>query len=75
MALAVLGVPDVKVDRSVNIVKGARMTAADAGGRVRPLRTESLNGMAVTEGAQVVGVALAASSPGADTIPVFVTLK
>jgi hypothetical protein len=75
VALAVLGVADVKVDRGVSIAKGARVTAADAGGRVRPLRTESLNGMAVTEGARVVGVALAASSPGADTVPVFVTLK
>ena len=39
------------------------------------LRTESLNGMPVTEGAPVIGIALAAPSAGSDTIPVFVSLR
>jgi len=75
VALVVLGVADVKVDRSASIAQGTRLTAAEAGGRVRPLRTESLNGMPVTEGAQVVGIALAATRAGDDTVPTFVTLK
>jgi hypothetical protein len=31
--------------------------------------------MVVSEGAQVVGVALEAPAPGRETIPVFVTLR
>jgi hypothetical protein len=74
VSLVVLGVADVRVDRGADIAKGARLTAADAGGRARALRTESLNGMLVSEGAPVVGVALE-DSRGRDTVPVFVNLR
>jgi hypothetical protein len=76
VALAVLGVAQVKVDASaVDILPGARLTAADLAGHARGLRTESLNGMAVTEGAPVIGIALAAPTAESDTIPVFVSLR
>ncbi|MDO9695473.1 MAG: hypothetical protein Q7W56_12145 [Candidatus Latescibacteria bacterium] len=74
VSLVVLGVADVRVDRGAVIAKGTRLTAADAGGRARALRTESLNGMLVSEGAPVVGVALE-DSRGRDTVPVFVNLR
>jgi hypothetical protein len=76
VALTVLGVAQVKVDPStVDIVPGARLTAADLAGHARGLRTETLNGMAVTEGAPVIGIALVAPTAESDTIPVFVTLR
>jgi hypothetical protein len=74
VSLVVLGVADVRVERGASVVKGTRLTASDAGGSARALRTESLNGMTVSEGAQVVGVALENSS-GGDTVPVFVNLR
>jgi hypothetical protein len=74
VSLVVLGVADVRVERGASITKGTRLTASDAGGRARALRTESLNGMMVSEGAPVVGVALENSS-GRDTVPVFVNLR
>ncbi len=74
VSLVVLGVADVRVARGASIGKGTRLTAADAGGAVRALRTESLNGMAVSEGAPVIGVALD-DSRGRDTVPVFVNLR
>jgi hypothetical protein len=76
VALTVLGVAQVKVDASaVDIAPGGRLTAADLAGHARGLRTESLNGMPVTEGAPVIGIALAAPTAESDTIPVFVTLR
>jgi hypothetical protein len=76
VALVVMGVADVRVDPSaLDIVPGQRLTASSVAGAARPLRTESLNGMVVTEGAPVIGIALAAPEPGSDTIPVLVTLR
>jgi hypothetical protein len=76
VALVVMGVADVKVDpAALDIVPGQRLTASSVAGAARPLRTESLNGMVVTEGAPVIGIALAAPEPGSDTIPVLVTLR
>lgn len=74
VSLVVLGVADVRVARGASISKGTRLTASDAGGGARALRTESLNGMMVSEGAPVVGVALE-DSRGRDTVPVFVNLR
>lgn len=74
VSLVVLGVADVRVAPGAAIARGARLTAADAGGAARALRTESLNGMTVTEGAPVIGVALA-DARGRDVVPVFVNLR
>jgi hypothetical protein len=74
VSLAVLGVADVKVDGSTSIAAGQRLTAGIASGRARALRTKEIEGMVVSEGAQVIGVALAPSS-GSDTIPVHLTLR
>ena len=63
------------MDATAQIVPGMRLTASDLAGRARGLLSQEINGMLVTEGAPVVGIALAASTPGDETIPVFVTLR
>ncbi|MCK4901058.1 MAG: hypothetical protein KAS38_19915, partial [Anaerolineales bacterium] len=76
VTLTVLGVTDVRVDSSVvDIMPGQRLTASELPGFARGLRTEMLGDMPVTEGAPVIGIALAMPTPGVDTIPVFVTLR
>ncbi len=76
VALTVLGVAYVKADATAGeIVAGQRLTAAERQGHVRALRTRTLEGMVVTEGAPVLGVALAPLDKGTGTIPVFVTLR
>jgi hypothetical protein len=75
IAITVLGVAQVKVAAGVDIQPGQRLTASDLAGRVRPLYTRTVEGMLVTEGAPVIGIALAAPEPGSDTILVFVTLR
>ena len=73
VALVTQGVAEVRVQRGAAIVKGARLTASGGQGGVRALRTESLNGMPVSEGAPVIGVALADAATGG-TVPVFVNV-
>jgi hypothetical protein len=73
VAVVTQGVADVRVQSGAQITRGARLTAFESAGKVRPLRVESLNGMPVTEGAPVVGVALA-DSGGGDTVPVYVNV-
>jgi len=76
VALTVLGVAHVKADATAGaIVAGQRLTAADQSGHVRALRTRMLEGMVVTEGAPVIGIALAPLDEGSGTIPVLVTLQ
>jgi hypothetical protein len=77
VAITIYGVAWVRVDKAFtrNIEPGIRLTASSLPGAVRPLRTESLNGMVVTEGAPVIGIALAGPKEGSDTIPVLVTLR
>jgi hypothetical protein len=74
VALVIYGIAEVKVAPGANIAAGDRLTAAEAG-QVRALQTRTVEGMVVTEGAQVVGIALAAPVAGQETIPVFVTLR
>lgn len=74
VSLVVLGVADVRLAPGADVDRGTRLTAAEAGGAARALRTEKLNGMTVTEGAPVVGVALE-DARGRDTVPVFVNLR
>jgi len=74
VALVIYGITEVKVAPGANIAAGDRLTVAEAG-QVRALQTRTVEGMVVTEGAQVVGIALAAPVAGQETIPVFVTLR
>ena len=75
VSLIIYGVAEVKVAPGSGIAAGQHLTASDLEGRVRALQTRQVDGMTVTEGAPVIGIALAAPSPGQDTIPVFVTLR
>lgn len=75
VSLTVFGVADVKVDPQAEIVAGERLTAADLPGRVRALETRLLDGMVVSEGAPVIGIALTAPAEGQETISVFITTK
>jgi hypothetical protein len=74
--IVVQGVTYVKVDATAgDIVAGQRLTAADQPGHARVLQTRMLEGMAVTEGAPVVGIALESLDEDTGMIPVFVTLR
>lgn len=76
VALTVFGIAQVKVDpQATEIALGQRLTASSVSGRVRGLRSEILYDMVITEGAAVIGIALAAPTEEDDTIPVFVTLR
>ena len=75
VALTVLGVAEVRIEPEAELQPGMRLTASAVPGAARPLRSESLNGMTVSEGAPVLGIALAAPQAGEHTIPVFVTLR
>ncbi|MCL4267145.1 MAG: hypothetical protein KJ069_28460 [Anaerolineae bacterium] len=75
VSLVVLGVTEVIVDPQAAIQPGDRLTASATPGLARPLQTRTVEGMTVTEGAPVIGIALAAPVAGRETIPVFVTLR
>ncbi len=75
VSLIIYGVAEVKIAAGSGIIAGQRLTASDIEGRVRALQTRQVDGMTVTEGAPVIGIALAAPSPDRETIPVFVTLR
>ncbi|MBI5473294.1 MAG: DUF2190 family protein [Ignavibacteriae bacterium] len=75
VALTVMGVAQVKVDPSAPISVGQRLTAAEVAGSVRPLKTREVDGMTVSEGTPVIGVALGQATAGSRTIPVHITLR
>jgi hypothetical protein len=75
VSLIVMGVTQVKIDPASTITAGDRLVAADLPGLARALQTRQIEGMVVTEGAPVIGIALAAPAEGQATIPVFVTLR
>jgi hypothetical protein len=75
VSLIVYGVAEVKVSPNSTITAGQRLTASDLSGQARALQTREVDGMMVTEGAPVIGIALAAPATGQETIPVFVTLR
>jgi hypothetical protein len=75
VSLVIYGIADVKIEPSAQISAGERLTASSMDGLARPLKQQEINGMLVTEGAPVIGVALSAPVPGQETIPVFVTLR
>lgn len=73
--LVVHGLAEVKADAAAGaIAAGQRLAAADRPGHARLLQTRTLDGMLVSEGAQVLGIALAPLDRGTGLIPVFVTL-
>jgi hypothetical protein len=73
--LVVHGLAQVKADAAAGaIAAGQRLAAADRPGHARLLQTRTLDGMLVSEGAQVLGIALAPLDKGTGLIPVFVTL-
>jgi hypothetical protein len=75
VSLVIYGITDVKVAPGADVAVGDRLTAANTAGQARALQTRTVEGMVVTEGAQVIGIALAAPTEGQETIPVFVTLR
>jgi hypothetical protein len=75
VSLIVFGVADVKIDPQAEIAAGERLTAADLPGRVRALETRLLDGMLVSEGAAVIGIALTTPTEGQETISVFVNTR
>lgn len=73
--IVVQGIAQAKADLAAGaIAPGQRLTAGDTPGHARPLRSQVLNGMAVTEGAPVIGIALDAPD-GSGLVPVLVTLR
>ena len=74
VSLIIAGVTNVRIDRATSVTAGQRLTAGSSAGAARPLQSRQIDGMKVTEGAQVVGIALAPSS-GSGLIPVHVTLR
>jgi hypothetical protein len=76
VALTIYGVSHVKTAALAGeIAPGQRLTAAQQAGYARALRTEQVNGMVVSEGAPVIGIALAPPDPNSGTIAVLVTLR
>lgn len=75
VSLVVLGVAEVRVEAGATIAAGDRLTVGEGSGQARALQTRTIEGMTVSEGAQVVGIALEAPVAGRETIPVFVSLR
>lgn len=76
VAITIAGVAQVKVDASMApITAGQRLTSAQTPGQARSLRTANLDGMVVTEGAPVIGVALESLDTGQGLIWTLVSLQ
>lgn len=75
VSLAVYGIAYVRVSPEGSLAPGMRLTPADTAGTVRPLRTEMIQGMTVTEGTPIIGVLLEAPDAESGLAPVFVTLR
>lgn len=63
-AITVLGVAQVKVQDGEAIQPGQRLTVSATLGQARALQSKVIEGMMVTEGASVIGVALEAPRDG-----------
>jgi hypothetical protein len=74
VALTVRGVTLVRAELSEAIEVGQRLALADSDGRVRPSRSRVLEGMEVTEGTSVVGVAVGVVDEESELVPVYVML-
>jgi hypothetical protein len=75
VAIAVLGVAQVRAEPSAELSAGERLTAAGQPGTVRALQSRMVDGMEVSEGAPVLGVALGAVDEATGLVPVMVTLR
>lgn len=75
VSLIIYGVAQVKVEAKANLKAGDRLTASSLAGHARAQQTRTLDGMLITEGAPVIGIALDAPTTDRATIPVFVTLR
>lgn len=75
VALVVMGVTQVKVAPGAVIAAGERLTVAGAPGQTRAVQSVVVEGVTLSEGAPVLGVALEAPVPGRATIAVFVNLR
>ena len=74
VALTVRGVTQVRGDGGEPIAPGERLTVGEREGVVRRLRTRSLDGMEVSEGAPIVGVAVGGLDEETGLVPVYVML-
>jgi hypothetical protein len=74
VAVIIQGVTLVRADPSDQIVAGQRLTAAEAAGRARALRTRNVQGMVVNEGAATVGIALGPAN-GDGLVPIYVRAR
>ena len=74
VALTVRGVTLVRIDSGELVEVGQRLTVAESDGTVRALRSRSLEGMEVTEGTPVVGVAVGEVDDDSGLVPVYVML-
>lgn len=73
VAITVLGVARVKADAGAGAIQpGQRLTATEATGRARTLRSVEVQGVKVAESAPVVGTALEGLASGLGEIWVFV---
>ncbi|MCA9958434.1 MAG: hypothetical protein KC443_05345 [Anaerolineales bacterium] len=77
VSLTIYGVAQVKVGETAvsSITSGQRLTAAETPGYARALRTETINGMVISEGAPVIGIALDSPDPATGLVPILVTLR
>lgn len=76
VSLTIYGIAQVNVgNNAANITVGQRLTTAATPGEARPLRTETINGMVITEGTPVIGTALDAPDPDTGLVTVMVTLR
>lgn len=73
VSIVIAGVANVKVAPGVSVTAGQRLTVGQPGS-ARALKSSVINGMTVTEGAPVVGIALE-SSGGGTMIPVHISLR
>lgn len=74
VALTVRGVTAARIDRGEAVEVGQRLTVAESDGTTRPLRTRILEGMEVTEGTPVIGVAVGTIDDKTGLVPVYVML-
>lgn len=76
VAVTVMGVAQVRIDPSAGALQtGQRLTASSAPGYARPLRSQTINGMLVSEGAPVIGYALGSFDPLTGSVPAFINLR
>jgi len=74
VALTVRGVAAVRLAPDADFEIGERLTVAEGAGTARALRTRSLDGMEITEGAPVIGIVVGAIDDRTGSVPTYVML-